>query len=921
MTGRATGPEEWLAALRDVVYVLRLEPDRAFEFVSDAVTDLVGYTPAEHYADPDLGGRLVVEEDLPLLAALAATPVGDPVEVTLRWCARDGRVVWTQHRCVTRRREDGSLVLVGSARDVTDQVRDREALERTRAEFQLLAENVPGVVFSASADGVFEWVSPSVEPLLGLRPQDIVGRVPTDLVHPDDLARRRAFGATVRAGTSVSFRARYRTSEDSYRWLDVALTPVLDESGHVVRQVGTWRDVQAEVDAEAALERSRDEFRVLAENASDLVARTDLDGTITWISESIRGYGWRPTEMVGRHASELLHPDDRHLWHQVAETTGRGQTAHVEWRAAGNNDPAAWHWFRVRMSPVIDRDGHVTGTVSGWQDIDAEMAAREALLESEARYRLLAENSGDVVLTSSLDRTLTYASPSVTAVLGWDPLDLVGTPLMDLIHPDDVPTVTAVRARTSTAADGLATGRARVLCKDGSFRWIGSIAREVRAPDGSPVGAIAAWRDIQAQVDVEERLTASHRRFSHMFAEHEAIMLLIEPTSGDIVDANQAAARFYGYDVATLRTMRVTDLNTLSDDEVAHDREEALAGRVNAFVFPHRLADGTVRTVEVHSSPIDDGDRTLLFSIVRDVTDDLAALEALALSERRYRLLTSNMGDIVVELDLRGTLTFLSPSVTTLLGWEPRELVGTALLDLVHPDDVATVTAGQALSHERSDGVASAHARLRQRDGTYRWIGGVVREVRDDDGAPIAAVAVLRDIDSEVHAQQALARQARTDDLTGLLNRAEVMTRLAAILSHPPRVGQRIGILFVDLDGLKTVNDTRGHAAGDLLLTTTAARIAALVRDGDLVARVGGDEVLVLLPGVSVSTDATNVAEKLRRAIAEPIPTPDAGPITSTASIGVALAHPGDDVDSLIARADMAMYAAKQRGGNRTETR
>ena len=139
-------------------------------------------------------------------------------------------------------------------------------------------------------------------------------------------------------------------------------------------------------------------------------------------------------------------------------------------------------------------------------------------------------------------------------------------------------------------------------------------------------------------------------------------------------------------------------------------------------------------------------------------------------------------------------------------------------------------------------------------------------------------------------------------------------------MSHPPRSGSRLAFLFFDLDGLKSINDTYGHAAGDLLLKTTALRIRALVRDDDLVARVGGDELLVVLHGAGDPSGVAGLAEKIGRAVAEPIvdpERPDAPPMRSTVSIGAAMAKPEDTAAEAIARADEAMYRAKRQGGGR----
>ena len=172
----------------------------------------------------------------------------------------------------------------------------------------------------------------------------------------------------------------------------------------------------------------------------------------------------------------------------------------------------------------------------------------------------------------------------------------------------------------------------------------------------------------------------------------------------------------------------------------------------------------------------------------------------------------------------------------------------------------------------------------------------------------------LRVIDAETLAELGLERRARTDELTRLLNRKELMDRLGSLLKH----GERdLAVLWCDIDRFKTVNDTFGHAAGDAVLRAIGDRIRSSLRThDDLGARIGGDELVVVRRGVHELGIATQAAERLRCSAAEPI-TFDGGTIAVTLSIGVTLALPHEGLDPLLARADDAMYQAKELGQNR----
>lgn len=177
-----------------------------------------------------------------------------------------------------------------------------------------------------------------------------------------------------------------------------------------------------------------------------------------------------------------------------------------------------------------------------------------------------------------------------------------------------------------------------------------------------------------------------------------------------------------------------------------------------------------------------------------------------------------------------------------------------------------------------------------------------------------------RDVTERHYATQKLEQHARTDELTRLLNRREVFERLEDLRGKTPRTGRDIAVLFIDFDRFKNVNDTYGHAAGDEVLRVTADRVRACLRHSDdLGARLGGDEMMIVLHGLHGIGDAVTVAEKLRRSAAAPVRF-DGQSIEATVSVGVTLARAGEDTATLVARADDAMYCAKQRGRNQVIT-
>ena len=289
------------------------------------------------------------------------------------------------------------------------------------------------------------------------------------------------------------------------------------------------------------------------------------------------------------------------------------------------------------------------------------------------------------------------------------------------------------------------------------------------------------------------------------------------------------------------------------------------------------------------------------------------ALERAASAESRFRLLTLATSDVVLEVGADGVIAWASPSVQTALGFTPDEVAGTRVVGLLHPADVRSLRSD---AQEARDLPNRGALRMHRKDGGYRWMDVQGDRLPGDSGSQVIR---LRNAEEHVEHVRGLEQQANTDPLTGLFNRREAMRRLQAFASRR-RNGTGTALLFIDVDRLKEINDTHGHEAGDIVLTTLAGRMKEQIRTTDVAARMGGDEFVVGLTGVDTVVDAAGVADKIRQACAAPISLTDGSTAVSTVSIGVGLQVGGEDLADVLKRADQALYAAKEAGRDRVVT-
>ncbi len=302
-----------------------------------------------------------------------------------------------------------------------------------------------------------------------------------------------------------------------------------------------------------------------------------------------------------------------------------------------------------------------------------------------------------------------------------------------------------------------------------------------------------------------------------------------------------------------------------------------------------------------------------LTGLVR-VHEDLVENQLRRRYETRLAALVRHASDVVGILGRDGRLSYLSPSVGRLLGYDPEALIGVPLLEQVHPDDRDGVLAFlRGLAPGES---GSAVFRLRHADAGWRDVETLATDLTAEETVG-GIVLNIRDVSERTALERRLEHQAFHDALTGLPNRALFQDRVQQALARGRRHGTRCAVLFLDLDDFKTVNDSLGHAAGDTVLRTVAERLDAAARASDSAARLGGDEFALLLDGIGDEIEAVQVAERLMAAVSRPLVV-DGHELSATPSVGIAF---GTDLvtfaDELLRDADAAMYLAKDQGKGR----
>jgi len=388
-----------------------------------------------------------------------------------------------------------------------------------------------------------------------------------------------------------------------------------------------------------------------------------------------------------------------------------------------------------------------------------------------------------------------------------------------------------------------------------------------------------------------------------------AMIAYYEPRNLRCVFANKRYAESNGWTVDSIigKTVREA-IGEEAWRMIEPQVERVLKGEKVEYVRPLILPGGEQRIIEVNLIPHfgEDGQMLGAFVLITDITRHQLAERAIRDSEERMRKFAAATNEGIF-FHKNGILTDVNEALLAIMGYTREEMIGHNAMEFVAPE--WQQTAADYMREGREDPYEAEVMHKKGHNIAVELVGKTLHL-----GDETYRLGVLRDITAHRHAEARIHYLAHHDMLTGLPNRAYLTERLATILALARRHGTLVAIMFIDLDNFKTVNDSFGHHMGDALLKEVAARIKEVLREADMVSRLGGDEFLAILADLAAPEDAAKIADKLLQTISAPIAL-QGQQLCANASIGISLfPRDGDNADDLIRRADAAMYSAKDHG-------
>jgi diguanylate cyclase (GGDEF)-like protein/PAS domain S-box-containing protein len=591
-------------------------------------------------------------------------------------------------------------------------------------------------------------------------------------------------------------------------------------------------------------------------------------------------------------------------------------------------------------------------------DVTARKRAEDAERDMETRFRTLFEQAQAGMAFANLDGHITTVNPAFCQLVGYTESELRSLSLIDITHPDDQGAMRdSMREMLAATEEGVRIEK-RYTRKDGEVVWVDLTMRPVHGPEERPLYFQTVAVDIRdrkraevlqaARFAVTQALVTSPGWDKAAPAVLEGLCTALDWELAEYWEVNpeRDSMRFAA---SWKRPGRDTSAYEATASQVTYRRGEGLAGRVwesgGPVSMPDLAGDTSVRSVAAVAAglhgivgfPVRSGRRVVgmislhtwaareldegLVAVMTDVGSQIGefverkrAEVALQDSEKRMRSVLDNVSDGLVTMDQSGLIETANPAVVKLFGYSEQEMIG-------QPSDILIATTHRSAFDNYLQRrlkldipVSAAHETMgKRKNGSLFPLEFVVSSMQI--GSRHLFIATLRDISERKAHTDALEYQALHDALTGLPNRSLFGDRLRQALLAARRNQKMFGVLLLDLDRFKEINDALGHDRGDSLLQEVTARLRGVLRATDTIARLGGDEFAVLTTDAKHPDDVVASAKKILASLEGPFSIADQM-VDTSASIGIAM-YPvhGDDPSTLLRRADVAMYVAKRSGG------
>jgi len=559
-------------------------------------------------------------------------------------------------------------------------------------------------------------------------------------------------------------------------------------------------------------------------------------------------------------------------------------------------------------------NGKTVGRVMSFRDITERERTGEVLKESEARYRDLFENANDIIYVHDLEGNYVSINQAAERVIGYTREEIRLMNMDQIVAPEHLEMIRQKLAEKTAGGVKHTAYEVDCIAKDG-HRLTLEVNSRVIYRDMVPVAVQGIARNITERKQTQEVLRIREEQYRDLY-ENANDLIYTHDLKGNFTSLNRAGEVITGYKREEAMKMNLSQVVAPEFLEAARAMTtRKVAGEApGTYELEIVAKEGNRVSLELSTRLIiQDGKPVGVQGIGRDITERKRADSALRESEYKLRTLLDSMSEGLLQVDTEDRILFVNNCLCEMVGYSQEELIDTdwSLLLLDEGRDFI-----KTVNERRRKGIADTYEIcLKKKSGELIWtmVGGV--PMVNAEGVVSGSMGVFTDITERKRAEEQLLYDAFHDGLTGLANRALFMDHLQLTIERGKRKPESLyGILFLDFDRFKVINDSLGHAEGDKLLKLVAERLESSLRPGDLVARLGGDEFTILLNELEDESDARRIAERIQEDLKVPFVL-SGREVFSSVSIGIALSSAGQEkAEDMLRHADIAMYSAKAKG-------
>ncbi len=771
------------------------------------------------------------------------------------------------------------------------------------------------VALTRLTDDRFVDVNDTYERVLGYGREQLLDKTPVE-AGIWDAAARAQFLKQVRDSHSIANQpADYRCADGSeFRGLLNAELVTLEGVHYVLSIV---QDIGPQQAGEAALQEAEARYRHIFDHAVEAIYQSTTDGRFLDVNPAMaRLLGYPSPQELIRSVRDIgaeiyAIPEGRRDMLALLE-----RESHFENRESQvRRRDGSLMWIAENAHVVKDRSGRLICIEGTFVDVTARKEAEAALQLSEEKYRTLVDHSQDGVFITQ-EGNYTYVNQAYAAMLGYSLAEMIGTPYMHFIAPEDQPFLEEIWRKRRAGQWEKNAYEVHLLKKDAKTRVLASVRSGPIMLNGQ-LASLGTIRDITEERRTQQALLAAEQKFRAIF-ENAVIGMYQSTPTGQYLKANQAMADIFGFASPEALMTSVSNISTLYKNPQERARVNSdleRDSRVTGREVEMRRRDGQSIWVSLSARVVRNPDGTVAYyeGSLQDITARKQMETALQRSEQRYRLLVDH-SQVGVFMNENGYYTYVNHAFAAMLGYTERELTGMSYRDIFPPEEIAAADE-RFRRRQRGEPVPNNYeSTLLHKDRKTRLIVTHSIGTIDQDERRLM-IGTVRDVTEQKRFEAQLRHNATHDPLTGLPNRTLFIERLAKAMERSrPKGAPGYAVLFIDLDSFKVVNDSLGHAAGDELLVQVAQRLKQCLGPWDTLARHGGDEFTILVGQTQELDDAVEVAERVLAELLRPIKLGD-NEIYTNASIGVAPGQPDyASTDELLRDADTAMYRAKAAG-------